>query len=347
MQPSTHQTPHTPAGSEVQLYRHQSRQHWGVAAFLWERDGKRGYQFSDGKMRVFKQGFYHLFETAEAPGDGSARAVRRLARLARADDVTEATRLPTLRDQILLFRRSYPKGFFGDAWMAKCRGVGVRKQLKRLKRHRDPAISDAHRLSVGELKPVIECSDYAAVLDRVIEVLTATNLVPSSHIKKLRKLSPSRELATAVYDWLACEEDDDDADRRFNYLVRQLGAAGTWPIITGLRGLLEPQDHVCVRPSVFAKQAKLLLPNFSAEKRPRYKSYIRYLHVANVVRDELTEAGFEPRDLLDVHDFMWETLRPAAREDLIAQYELPPPPAVATEGEQAETKTDEQVAAAA
>ena len=148
MQPSTHQPAHTPAGSEAQLYRHQNRKHWGVAAFLWEQDGKRGYQFSDGKMRVFKQGFYHLFETAEAPGDGSAKAVRRLARLARADGVTESTRLPTLRDQILLFRRSYPKGFFGEAWMAKYRGVGVRKQLKRLKRHRDPAISDAHRLSV-------------------------------------------------------------------------------------------------------------------------------------------------------------------------------------------------------
>jgi hypothetical protein len=277
-------------------------------------------------MRVFKQGFYHLFETAEAPGDGSARAVRRLARLARADGVTESTRLPTLRDQILLFRRNYPTGFFGDAWMAKCRGMGQRKQLKRLKRHRDPAISDAHRLSVQELAPVLECHDYAAVVDRMIVVMTATNLVPSAHIKQLRKLVPSRELATAVYEWIACEMEGDDAEHCFNHLVRQLGGAATWPVMTALRGLLEPGEHVCVRPSVFAKQAKLLLPNFSTNTRPRYKNYALYLHMANVVRDELTEAGMEPRDLLDVHDFIWETLRPAAREDLVAQYELPPPP---------------------
>jgi hypothetical protein len=328
MQPSTQQSADTPAGSEVQLYRHQCRQHWGIAALLWERDGKRGYQFSDGKMRVFKQGFYHLFETAEAPGDGSAKAVRRLARLARADHVTEATRLPTLRDQISLFRRSYPKGFFGDAWMAKCRGVGARKRLKRLKRHRDAAVSDAHRLDVSALAPLIQRHDYAVILDRLIEVLSATSLVPSSHIVKLRKLSPSRELSVAVSEWLACGPDDDDADRRFNYLVRQLGAAGTWPVVTALRGLIEPHDHVCVRPSVFAQQGKLLLTNFSAEQRPRYSAYVRYLHVANVVRDELTDAGLEPRDLLDVHDFMWETLRPAAREELITQHELPPPPAV-------------------
>ncbi|KIG14900.1 hypothetical protein DB30_06202 [Enhygromyxa salina] len=312
-----------------------------MAALLWEQDGKRGYQFSDGKMRVFKQGFYHLFETAEAPGDGSAKAVRRLARLARADGVTEATRLPTLRDQILLFRRSYPKGFYGDAWMAKCRGVGVRKALKRLKRHRDPAISDAHQLSAAQLAPLVKAGDHAQILDRMIAVAEATNLVPGAHVKKLRKLSPSRELTTAVYEWITCEQDNDDADRRFNHLVRQLGDAGTWPVVTSLRGLLEAGEHVCVRPSVFSKQAKLLLPSFSAESRPRYKSYVRYLHVANVVRDELTEAGFEPRDLLDVHDFMWETLRPAAREDLIAQYELPPPavaevaPAVAPVAEQA------------
>ncbi|WP_146157182.1 hypothetical protein [Enhygromyxa salina] len=296
-------------------------------------------------MRVFKQGFYHLFQSAEAPGDGSAKAVRRLARLARADGVTESTRLPSLRDQILLFRRSFTEGFSGDAWMAKHRGVGRLKRLKRLKRHRDPAISDAKQLSATELASLIAARDYAQVLDRMIAVAEATNLVPGVHVKKLRKLSPTRELATAVYEWISCEDDNDDADRRFNYLVRQLGDAGTWPVVTSLRGLLDPVEHVCVRPSVFSEQAKLLLPVFSAEPRPRYKSYVRYLHVANIVRDELGDAGVEPRDLLDVHDFIWDTLRPAAREDLIAQYELPPPAEPATTTEAATEQPAEQAAA--
>jgi hypothetical protein len=323
----------SPTTSSVSLFRHSKRRHWGVAALLWERDGKRGYQFSDGKMRVFKEGFYHLFESATAPGDGSAKAVRRLARLARADEVTEATRLPTLRDQILLFRRNFPDGFSGDAWLKKHRGVGARK---RLKRHRDPAISEAHRLSVDELKPVIECCDWDAVLDRLLELALGSNLVPSSHVKKLKKLKPSRELSVSIYEWLDCDVDGEEADRIFNHLVRQLGNAATWPILTAIGGLVDPEHHTCVRPSVFAEQGKMLLPNFKPEARPRFAAYSRYLHMAKTVYDELVEAGLEPRDLLDVHDFIWDTLRPAVREDLIKQYELPPPPESKEEADKAE-----------
>ncbi|WP_146155683.1 hypothetical protein [Enhygromyxa salina] len=315
------------------MYRHSKRGHWGVAGLLWERDGKRGYQFSDGKMRVFKEGYYHLLEDAQAPGDGSAKAVRRLTRLARADSVTESTRLPTLRDQILLFRRNFPEGFSGKAWMKKYRGLDARK---RLKRHRDPAISDAHRLSVDKLEPLIEARDWDEIFDRLLALATGSNLVPSSHVKKLRKIRPSRDLSVAIYDWLKSDMDDDDTERRFNVLVRYLGDAATWPIVSMIGGLVDPEHHTCVRPSVYTEQGTMLLPNFKAVRRPRFKNYARYLHMAKTVSDELEAAGLPPRDLLDVYDFIWETLRKAAREDLLAQYELPPPEVVNATDEAAE-----------
>lgn len=334
----------TQSGPQVPLFQHRKRRHWGIAALLWERDGKRGYQFSDGKMRVFKEGFYHLFESTQAPGDGSAKAVRRLARLARADDVTEATRLPTMRDQISLFRRAYPEGFGGEAWMKKHRGVGARK---RLKRHRDPAISEGHALSVEELAPLIHSHDWDAVYDRLLAVATGSDLVPSSHVKKLEKLRPSQDLAVAIYEWLDCDIDDDDAVRRFNHLVRQLGNAATWPIVAAVGGLVDPDNHTCVRPSVYAEQGTMLLPNFKAAKRPSFKLYSQYVHMAKTVYDELEAADLVPRDLLDVYDFIWETLRPAVREELIKQYELPPPPAITDEGKDEgkdEAKDEEKAA---
>ena len=58
-------TPTPPPG--LRLFRHSKRPQWGIAALVWELNGKRGYQFSDGKLRVFKQGFYGLFESAVAP----------------------------------------------------------------------------------------------------------------------------------------------------------------------------------------------------------------------------------------------------------------------------------------
>lgn len=332
--------------ADVRLFRHAKRQRWGVAALLWERDGKRGYQFSDGKLRVFKEGFYHMLESATAPGDGSAKAVRRLARLARADNHSEATRLPSLRDQILLFRRSFPEGFGGQEWMKQHRGVGARK---RLKRHRDPAISDADRISAEQLKSVIECHDWAAVLERLVTVARCSNLVPGPQVKKLEALAPSRELATALLEWVSTLDDGQtdpldprEIDRRFNHLVRLLGPAANWPMITAIAALLDPDHHTCVRPSVYSIQAKMLLPNFSFGPRPRHAEYQHYVHVAKTVYDELEAAGLAPRDLLDVYDFIWETLRPAAREELTHQYELPAPKPA--DQDPTEEKTEEKAA---
>lgn len=305
---------------DVALVRHRKRKDWGVAALLWERDGKRGYQFADGNLRVFKQGFYDMFEAAEPPGDGSATAVRRLARLARAEDLTEATRLPTLRDQIAMFRREFPGGFASDAWQRTRRGVEARN---RLKRHRDPAIDDARWLSPAQLAPLIAGFGWSEIHARLLRVLSATNLIPTAQLRQLEALKPSRELGTSLSEWLGAEGDELELERRFNMLVRSLGSAGKWSVVTAIAGLFDPEHHVCVRPSAFETQAKMLLPNFRAAKRPTYAGYREYLRVAQTVFNELAGAGLRPADLLDVHDFIVETLRPSAREQLLGQDQLP------------------------
>ena len=35
------------------LYRHSKRKQWGFAVLAWEKEGKRGYQFEDGELRVW------------------------------------------------------------------------------------------------------------------------------------------------------------------------------------------------------------------------------------------------------------------------------------------------------
>lgn len=322
--------------SVLRLFRHSKRPHWGVAALVWERDEKRGYQFSDGKLRVFKQGFYGLFESAVAPGDGSAKAVRRLARLAMSEHVTEATRLPTLRDQIELFRIEYPGGFEGKAWQTKHRGIEGRKRLKRF---RDPAIVDAAKLGVAELDATIAAQDWVGVHTRLGDVASATDLVPSAQLRKLTKLRPSKNLAVALRNWLHTEADQATKDRHFNAFVRELGDAASWQLATAVAALVHPDSYTCVRTSAYLLQGKMLLSEFSVARRPNSRDYRRLCHVAETVRRELQEAGLPPADLLDVYDFMWLTLRPAARDALLAV------PLVAAQ--EAEAKADAAAAAAA
>lgn len=303
--------------TEVRLVRHVRRPQWGVAGLVWERDGKRGYQFADGKLRAFKAGFYGLFQSALPPGDGSAKAVQRLIRRARTDDITEAAQLPTLRDQIVMFRRQYPDGFSGEVWRSKHRGDGVRR---RLKRHRDAALVDAaNLLGVEALDEALARSAWDEVHDSLVKLLAGSDLVSSGHLSKLRQLTPSRSLALALRAWLHDDATDDiQQDRRFNALVRALGDAGTWSLVASLAGLVHPTVHTCVRESTFVLQGKMLLSAFSIGRRPTGSDYRRLCQVAHAVARELDEAGLTPRDLLDVYDFMWLTLRPAAREDLLS-----------------------------
>ena len=305
--------------TEGRLFRHSKRYQWGIAALVWERGGKRGYQFSDGKLRVFKQGYYGLFESAVAPGDGSATTVRRLARLARTEEFSEATRLPTLRDQIEMFRRDYPGGFHGETWVKAKRGEGARK---RLKRHREPALAEARaKLSVEAMREAIAGGAWRGLLDTLIEVVGSTDLVPRAQLKKLEAAEPSKTLALALFSWLhnpGGEDTDLSADRRFNRLVRELGPAGSWTLVTSLGALVHPAEHTCVRVRSHTLQGKMLLAEFKVSKRPQGRDYRRFCHVTQAVHKDLVAAGFVPRDMLDVYDFMWETLRPAARDTLLA-----------------------------
>ena len=95
---------------------------------------------------------------------------------------------------------------------------------------------------------------------------------------------------------------------------RVLGrGAWTWPVVSTLRGLVDPLGEVPIRPSVFSVQAKAIAASINASRTPSARAYESYLSLARHVRDWLIAQNIAPKDLFDVHDFIWETLRPAAR----------------------------------
>jgi hypothetical protein len=291
------------------LYRHKKREQWGVAVFLWERDGKRAFRFADGEVRVFKKGFYQLMVPAPVPADGSAEELRAKVRASQAGKKEEI--IPTVGDQLVLLLKDYPKGFTGDAWRDKHRGGG-----RRLKRHRDPAIKQAREvLSADRIGELHKHGDYAGVLDSLVEVLAATDLVPSAHVNKLKETKPTKEFSATI---LAMAKDPDGTTLRMLQaaLVGAQGPATSWQILTAPLALLAPHKHLCVRPSVFGVQGKIVMPRFNAPKRASEAAYQRYLDVARLVEEELEALEHPPLDLLDLHDFVWMTLRPAAREEL-------------------------------
>ncbi len=291
------------------LYRHKKRAEWGVAVFLWERDGKRAFRFADGETRVFKQGFYQLMVPAANPGDGSADELRAKVRASVSGKKEEI--VPTVGDQLVLLLKEYPKGFTGPTWTNTHRGGG-----RRLKRHRDPSVAQARELlGSTKLREAHEAGDYEPALRALIELLAGTDLVPSAHVKKLEEAKPTQELSAALLRF--ADDPERGTVREFQAaLVGANGPATSWQILTAPLALLAPHKHLCVHPSVFAAQGAIVMPRFTAPKRAGEAGYQRYLEVARMVEDELVALGHAPTDLLDLHDFVWTTLRPAAREEL-------------------------------
>jgi len=303
----------------VDLYQHKTRQQWGLAVEAWSRGSTRGYQFEDGALRTFHRDFCHLMVPVKLPPEEARSRRATLVRLLGGDPETTTRGRRTVEsaaftfdDQVALFRELFPEGFQGEAWVA-----ATRSGKRALKRHREPASELARELLAQDaLDLLIEAEDFEVVLERAGTVLAATDLVSASHRRKLQDKdeADARRFAQALRDLLY--GDPLDFSGRFRRYVDELGSSPAWNLATAHLALVHPGEHTCVRPSSFKVQAKVLRPQLAYCKHPTPHLYEGYRALATSVQQKLTDAGLEPRDLLDVYDFMWATLKPKSLETL-------------------------------
>jgi len=298
---------------QQRLYQHVKCEEWGLAILAWDHGTKRGYQFEDGKLRVFKDGFFHLLEPVDIEADHTelvlARLERSLGRQQAASRVRDDHQMITFDDQLKVFARSYPEGLGGVAWEARMRGG----HGKALKRHRDPAIKAAQeRFAPGRFEKAFKAELFSEVHAACVEMLEASSLVKPNQLSALRDLPTFRHeiFARAL---AALLHGDGPYPRRFEDCVRSMGDPG-WTLATAFPALVHPTEHVCVNPAPFKEQALWMAPHMKHPKAPGAAAYERYLNMSRAVFSKLLEVGQAPRDLLDVHDFIYETLRPAARK---------------------------------
>ncbi|MCA9713674.1 MAG: hypothetical protein KC468_03155 [Myxococcales bacterium] len=303
------------ARTGMSVYRHRKRPSWGLAALLWEHEGKRGYQFEDGRVRVFADGYFDLMEPVQAPKDpAAARTVRRLAARRKAGETSRKRPMPRVADQIGLFMQQFPEGFTGEAWLREVRGKDARRVLKR---HRDPAVTlAAEQLARGALAEAIEFERWGEVRDRAVAVLRTTDLVRRRDVEHLAALAPTRALAWAIYNLLHGDQDHARSVDAFARELERQRLKPSWPLVTALPALRFPMRHVCVRPSAFREQLRMVKPSLKPASAPTGRDYLGYLEATTIISQELEANGRTPRDLLDVAHFIWITLRRAARERL-------------------------------
>lgn len=313
-----------PSGAEMEfetpLFRHAKRPAWGAAILVGEDDHTRAYQFEDGQLRKFNEDYYGLIEPADDLGDRAAHIAENLRRVV---GVTDDGDQPKVVDavcpfsaQVALFKQLYPEGFEDPKWVVDHR----RPDGSALKRHRTPISREAQeKLSAERCAEAIESDSHEQLVDTIAGILSRTDMVPVSHAKSLRGLESEekRRYAESVVDLL---HGDGPYERRLRDHLKThrdiFDERPNWRVATTLPALMYPQEHTPVRRSAFLRQAGSIAPTARYTRRARVGSYKNFQRVAVGVRKRLNALGHEPRDLLDVYDFVWTTLRSSALEHL-------------------------------
>lgn len=302
------------------LYRHKKRPQWGVAILAWEKDSRRAYQFEDGRLRRIKKGYYELMEPAEdveRSRDTIVSSLKNALKTNRGKTTTKVQdQVAPFSDQVDLFETLYPKGFQDEKWIEDHR----RSSGRALKRHREPVVDDTRDLlSKERCDELIEGGRHEDLVESALDILAATSLVAISHVKSLRRISDEEKVqfAERIRDLLHGEGDfEERMEAYLDFLTEVFAGRPSWRLATALPALMYPEEHVCVRRSAFTRQAGAISPMARYSKRASVRSYKNFRRVAQVVKKRLEKKNHEPRDFLDIYDFIWDTLRDSALDHL-------------------------------
>ena len=304
------------------IYTHTKRDQWGYAIRAFERDDRRAYLFQDGRLRVFKKGYYDLMQPAAAGADETqriveglksmlknTRAMRAELRAQRGDDSTV-----TFDAIVGLFREVRPEGFEGEEYQKTVRG---RDAKRRLKRHVDPAVADAReKLSREALDALLERGDGRAIRDLLHEVLDGTGFVTSKQLAPLAEVTDLEAFATALRELL---HGDSPVEARFERWVKTLPREASWELTTAPGALVRPEDQLFVKASAWTRLIARAAPQVAFSRKPTGYLYGRLVGVAEQLVRELRDAKVPPADFFDVHHLVCLMTRADLQKRLAAE----------------------------
>ncbi|MBW2461195.1 MAG: hypothetical protein JRH11_06080 [Deltaproteobacteria bacterium] len=303
------------------VYAHsKKREEWGYAILAFESDDRRGFQFQDGRLRVFKIGYYELLEPVLPKPDGTPRIVSNLkAMLAKTVDERVRPAKPSDKPAlgfdafVTVAKDLFPEGFKGDEYDAKVRGS---QATRRLKRHRDAAIEDARerlgKASFGALTP-------AAARDMLRDVLKATDLVNAKQLAPIDAV-PSENLEELQASVLAMLYGTGPYEARFERFAQALEVGGnvSWELATTPGALVHPDEHLWIKVTPMKRFLARFSPVLSLTPRVTGFTYTRLVAMGASLVEGLNNAGFEASDFFDIAHLLTEITKAPSLQRLDA-----------------------------
>ena len=214
-----------------------------------------------------------------------------------------AKAVPMTREQAMeRFLGKFNNGF-GDAWYRST--------------HRDQRVSQ-HQTLTARLQPArlraLASSDPRAAGDIILQVLDTPSrslLNGKGELPRLREAFADENNLSAVLVALADLLDAERPDvKTFEAYVAAMGKFAiaaknspmTWPVVTAIPYLAQPDRHLFVRPTSTQRAANLLGFELRFNRNPNWQTYERVLGMGNNLLEFIKPRGGE--DMFDVQAFI-------------------------------------------
>lgn len=318
------------------LFRHTQREMWGLGIVLQREDDRVRMQFQDGRTRSFANGYYHMLDAVDRPLDLTLSVVNALRSMV-DDEATVSATGPSpvsFDEQVRFFQSNYEAGFHDAGYVERHRGDGRKNALKR---HRDGLVAKAEKLQKAPMAKWMKAGEYTAIHKAAKSVANITDLVGAKERKLFASIGEEHHemFATSLHALLhGTSKLVARMDGFIRMLTTAMGTAPSWGLASVFLGAVHPNEHVVVRGKVLALQAAWMAPGLGVSDNPMGILYERLANMTKEVKARLEEAAFEPRDMLDVTDFMWATLRPMAQKKILKMRGTTPVLAPVAENEQ-------------
>jgi len=301
------------------VFELESQPDWGRGIVLEDRPDRWVLLFEVGGRRVFSKSLAKGLKPVELGADealvldaklrGRRLPATAASRKPRATKKGAAPTYASFEEQLQWFEAFFVGGFEGERFVAEERGLAERKGKSGYKQ---AAIALAREQLAPERFQSAEVEDLFEVARKLIQFTNIVHPMEGAIAFGSMKAEDRASFVQALGELLHGEGDYGARFERFIDTLRLTDGEGkakrvTWPMATLLPAMYHPEEHVCVKPTFFEKQAPIVGLDVEKSQPPSAGHYARFLEVARATEERLREGGHPPRDLMDVYSFIWRS----------------------------------------
>lgn len=175
---------------------------------------------------------------------------------------------------------------------------------------------EAHKLwkkllNKEDYSTLLRRREFADIANRALQVESKTNFLFSFEKMALRDALRTPEGARNFSEGLfALLYGGGPLKDRFiewivtvSQLPRKQARVLSWPIVTYFPFIAQPTKHIILKPTAMRIAAEELHYDLDYSSKPSFRTYERLLHLANLVRNEISDLN--PKDYHDLQSFLW------------------------------------------